>query len=183
MAYDFSKFKAGVKGTEEWLKQELSQIRTGRATPMLLDSISIDSYGSQMSIQQIGSVSVEDPRTLRIVPWDMSQAKSVEKSIIAADLGVSVSIDDKGLRVMFPELTSERRTSLMKISKQKIEDAKITLRQEREKVISDIEAKEKQGGMGEDEKFRLKAEVQKMVDACQKNLMEAGDKKEKEIMN
>ena len=183
MAYDFSKFKTAVKGTEEWLKQELSQIRTGRATPALLDSISIESYGSQMSIQQIGSVSVEDPRTLRIVPWDMSQAKSVEKSIIVANLGVSVSIDDKGLRVMFQEFTSERRTSLLKISKQKIEDAKITLRQEREKVISDIEAKEKQGGMGEDEKFRLKTEVQKMVDTCQKNLMEMGDKKEKEIMN
>jgi ribosome recycling factor len=90
-------------------------------------------------------------------------------------------VDDKGLRVIFPELTGERRLALVKLTKQKLEDAKITLRGEREKTLKDIEAKEKAGEMSEDEKFRLKTELQKMVDECTRNLESLFEKKEKEI--
>lgn len=181
MAYNFTQFKNSAKETEEWLKKEMSGIRTGRATPAILDNVRVDAYGSEMPVNQVANVSVEDARMLRITPWDMSLAKAVEKAIAVSDLGLSVALDDKGLRVTFPELTTDRRASLLKIAKQKLEDAKVTLRGEREKVLKDIDKHEKEGGMGEDEKFRLKTELQKMVDESTKNLDEVFTKKEKEI--
>ena len=181
MTYSFNSFKQKTKEVEDWLKREFSNIRTGRANPAILDSVKVEAYGSPMPINQVGSVSVEDPRTIRITPWDMSLAKAVEKAISVSDLGLSVTLDDKGLRVTFPELTSERRTGFVKVAKQKLEDAKISLRGEREKILKDIEAREKTGEFGEDEKFRLKTELQKIIDEVSKNLEADFTKKEKEI--
>jgi ribosome recycling factor len=182
MSYDFSKFKIGVSGTEEWLKKEFSSIRTGRATPVILDAVSVDSYGSRMAINQVAGVSVEDSKTIRIVPWDPTQVKAIEKGIIDAELGLSVVVDEKGLRVIFPELTTERRTMLAKLAKQKHEEARISLRKERETVKSDVEAKEKAGSIAEDEKFRLLEEMQKIIDEANRKLDEMALKKETEIL-
>lgn len=181
MAYNFNVLKEGIKGVEEWLKKELSTVRTGRANLSILDSVNVEAYGTFMPINQVANLSMEDVRVVRIAPWDGSVTKDVEKAIIASDLGLSVTVDDKGLRVIFPELTGERRLALVKLTKQKLEDAKITLRGEREKTLKDIEAKEKAGEMSEDEKFRLKTELQKMVDECTRNLESLFEKKEKEI--
>ncbi|KND50617.1 MAG: ribosome recycling factor [Parcubacteria bacterium C7867-003] len=181
MAYNFNQFKDGVKGVEEWLKKELSSIRTGRANLSILDGVNVEAYGSFMPINQVANLSMEDVRVVRISPWDSSVTKDVEKAIVASDLGLSVTVDDKGLRVIFPELTGERRTALVKLTKQKLEDAKITLRGEREKTIKDIDSKEKAGEISEDEKFRLKAELQKMLDESTRNLELMFEKKEKEI--
>lgn len=181
MAYNFTSFKQNIKDTEDWLKKEFTNIRTGRATPAILDSVRVEAYGGEMTITQVANVSVEDARMLRITPWDASLAKSIEKSIITSDLGLSVSVDDKGLRVVFPELTSERRVSMVKIAKQKLEDAKVTIRGEREKVIKDIDKQEKDGIISEDDKFRLKTELQKIIDDSNKVLEEILAKKEKEI--
>ncbi len=181
MVYNFAPLKQALKETEEWLKREFTTIRTGRATPAILDGVKVEAYGNPMTITQVASIAVEDPRTLRITPWDMSLVKAVEKGITTSDLGLSVSVDDKGLRVSFPELTSDRRAGFIKVAKQKLEDARITLRGEREKVLKDIDKKEKEGGMGEDEKFRLKTELQKMLDDAGKVLEETFNKKEKEI--
>jgi len=181
MAYNFIPFKQETKNTEEWLKKEFATIRTGRATPAILDGVWVEVYGEGVPINQAAGISVEDARCLRITPWDISQIKSIEKGIINSDLGLSVTVDDKGLRVIFPELTSDRRIALIKIAKQKLEDARIALRGEREKIIKDIENKEKSGSMSEDEKFRLKAELQKMLDDSNRFLDEAFSKKEKEI--
>ncbi len=181
MAYNLTGFKQGLKDVEEWLKKELSTVRTGRANLSILDGVSVEAYGSFMPINQVANLSMEDARTVRIVPWDTSVTKDVEKAIVASDLGLSVTVDDKGLRVIFPELTGERRISLVKLTKQKLEDAKITLRGEREKTLKDLEAKEKDGEMSEDEKFRTKAEVQKLLDECTRNLEILFEKKEKEI--
>lgn len=181
MAYNFSTFKQNTKETEEWLKREFSTIRTGRATPTILDGVKVEAYGSFMAINELGNISVEDARCLRITPWDMTVAKDIEKAIITSDLGLSVTVDDKGLRVIFPELTSDRRVALVKIAKQKLEDARVALRAEREKVIKDIDRQEKEGEMSEDEKFRLKAELQKMLDETNRVLDEAFTKKDKEI--
>lgn len=183
MNYDFSSLKKKVKETEEWLKKEQSQIRTGRATPALLDNVQVEVYGAKVPILQIGSVSTEDPRTLRVSIWDTSQIKSAEKAIVTANLGVSVAVDEKGIRVSFPELTSERRVSIMKIVKEKLEHARITLRKHRDDTWEDIQKKEKQGGMGEDEKFRFKTEMEKIIQEANKALDEANTKKEKEIMS
>ena len=181
MAYNFTQIKQGVKETEEWLKRELSTIRTGRATPAILDSVKVEAYGSDMTVTQVASVAVEDARSLRITPWDMSLAKAVEKGILLADLGLSVSADDKGVRVTFPELTSDRRGALIKIAKQKLEDAKIALRAEREKVIKDIDSRKKEGTLSEDEQFRLKTDLQKIIEDAGRVLEELFSKKEKEI--
>lgn len=179
--YNFSPFKDKIKSLESWLAAELIQIRTGRATPALLDSVKVDSYGSKVPVNQVAGITTEDPRTLRVSPWDSSIAKEIEKAIMVANLGVSVALDDKGVRVFFPELTAERRTMLTKLVKEKLESARTTLRGERDKVSKDIEAKEKQGGMGEDDKFRLKTEMQKLVDEANKKLGEVAERKEKEI--
>lgn len=181
MTYDFAKLKNKIKETEDWMRKEYTSIRTGLASPQLLDGIMVESYGQRMPINQIGSVSIADPKSLLVTPWDASQVKAVEKAITVANLGVSLKTDEKGVRVFFPDLTSERREMLLKIAKEKMEQAKITLRNSREEVVKDIEAKEKLGGMSEDEKFRFKAEMQKLVDAGNKSLEEIFAKKQKEI--
>ena len=165
-----------------WLTKEFASIRTSRATPTVLDSISIESYGAMLPINQAASVTTEGPRSLRIVPWDTSLTKAIEKAIVESRLGLSVALDEKGVRVTFPELTSERRQSLLKISKQKLEEARVSLRKERDKAWDEIQAKEKEGGMGEDEKFRLKAEMQKITDEVGKELDKIAARKEEEIM-
>lgn len=181
MNYNFTPFKQKTAEIIQWLQNEFKNVRTGRASPALLDSVEVLSYGAKMSLQQVGSIAVEDAKTLRIVPWDATQVKEIEKAITLADLGLSVVVDDKGVRVIFPDLTSERREALVKTAKQKLEEAKISLRKERDRVWNDIQAKEKEGGMSEDEKFRFKNEMEKMTTDTQKKLEELLEKKETEI--
>lgn len=183
MAYDFSKLKTNITDTEEWLTRELSGVRTGRATPTLLDGVKPEAYGTRTAIRELANVSVEDARTLRIIPWDKGLLKVIEKGITDADLGISVSTDDQGLRIAFPELTGERRTQLSKIAGDKTEQAKVTLRGHRTDAIKMLEAAEKAGGMGEDEVVRTKAEIQKLIDAGNSMLEGLFAKKAAEISN
>jgi ribosome recycling factor len=181
MAYDFSKLKAQIKETEEWLARELAGVRTGRATPTLLDAVKPEAYGTRTLLRELGSVSTEDARTLRIIPWDKGLLKAIEKGITDADLGVGVSTDDQGLRVSFPELTSERRAQLTKIASDKTEQARVTLRSHRTDALKALEAAEKAGGMGEDELARHKIEIQKLIDAGNESLAKVLERKEAEI--
>lgn len=181
MAYDFSGLKKQIQETEEWLSREFSTIRTGRASVALLDGVKPEIYGARTPLQQVGSVTVEDARTIRIVPWDKTNGKIIEKAITEADLGVSVVTDDAGLRVVFPELTAERRTMLQKAAGEKLEQARITLRGHRTDALKALDAAEKEGGMGEDELKRLKAEVQKYIDAGMEALDVLLAKKQQEI--
>ena len=183
MQYNFTKLKNDITSTESWLQKELGAIRTNRANPAILDSVRVEAYGSDMPISGVASMANEDPRTIRITPWDQSLVKSIEKSITVANLGVSVSVDDKGIRVSFPELTSERMKEIVKVAKEKLEQAKIQLRKHRDEVNSDIDKKEKEGGMSEDEKFRFKADAQKQIDESGKKLADLMAKKEKEILS
>lgn len=179
--YDFSKLKENIKETEEWLARELSGVRTGRATPSLLDAVKPEAYGTRTALRELASVSVEDARTLRVIPWDMGILKAVEKGITDADLGVGVATDDQGLRVSFPELTSERRAQLSKIAGDKTEQAKVTLRSHRTDALKALDAAEAAGGMGEDEVKRLKGEIQKLIDAGNESLVAVLKRKEDEI--
>ncbi len=181
MAYDFTKFKKSLLGAEEWVKKEFSGIRTGQASPMLLDGIKVESYGTPTPIVQVGSIMTEGPRTIRIVPFDPSQTKEVEKAITLANLGVSVSVDEKGLRVNFPELTSESRGAIVKLAKERLEEGKKQVRLHRDEVMKDLKAKEKAGGLGKDDVFRHEKEIQKFVDDTNKKLEEMYSKKEREI--
>jgi ribosome recycling factor len=181
MNYDFNPFKNELKNIQNWLIKEFSTIRTGMATPTLLDGIKVESYGTLSPINQIANIGIEDARTLKITPWDKSQSKEIEKAITDANLGVGLSTNDQGLRVSFPELTSERRVLLIKTAKDKLENARISLRSERDKVWSDIQDKVKISELTEDDKFYLKDEMQKLVDEIGKELEIMLDKKEKEI--
>lgn len=181
MTYNFSPLKQKVKDTEGWFQKELSSVRTGRATPLILDSVSVEAYGARMPINQLASVSIEGARSLRVSPYDKSTLKDLEKAITSADLGLGVSVDDEGIRINFPELTGERRVQLIKVAKEKLEEARIALRSEREKIWNDIQKQEKEGAMSEDEKFRSKEEMQKIIDEGNQALELLFDKKEKEI--
>src|SRR3989344_5558961 len=103
MPYNFSSLKEGIKGAEEWLLGEFAAIRTGRATASILDSVRIDSYGAKVPVNHLAGLTVEDAKTIRIVPWDKKQMKDMEQAIQKADLGVSVVSDSEGLRVIFPD--------------------------------------------------------------------------------
>ena len=181
MAYDFKPFDKKVAEIEERLSRDLSGIRTGRATPAILDGIQVEVYGTRMPINQIANISVEDPRTLRIAAWNSADNKEIERAITAGNMGLSVGADEKGVRVFFPELTSERREMLMKLAKEKLEEARKSLRAERDAVQSDIDKREKAKEYGEDDKFRYKEEMQKKVEASGKRFEEALSKKEAEI--
>lgn len=181
MAYDFKPFDAQLADVRDWLGREFAQIRTGRASVAILDGVRVPAYGSDMPLNQVGSVTAEDPTTLRVSAWDASLVKAIEKAIIDADLGVSCVPDEKGLRVIFPSLTAERRDILMKQAGKKLEEARVSLRKEREACWDDIQAKEKDGGMSEDDKFRAKEEMQKRVDATNKEMDAMLARKEEEI--
>jgi ribosome recycling factor len=181
MAYNFAKLKEKSKNLEEWLTKEFGGIRTGRANPNILDIVMVEVYGSKMPVKQLASITNEDARTIRVNPYDLTQAKAIEKAIVASNLGLSVGADEKGVRVSFPELTSERRVALIKLAKEKLEQAKISLRKLRDEEMDEIAKMEKSKAIGEDEKFRLKAELQKVIDAESKKIEEHFSKKEKEI--
>lgn len=177
----FKEFKEKIEESASWLKKELSSIQTGRATAAILDDIRIDSYGSKMPISQTATITTEGPRTLRVVPWDNNLVKEIEKAITTANLGVSVGSDDTGIRVNFPELTSERREQMKKVVRQKLEHAKVSIRGERDEMWHTIQKKEKEKEIGEDEKFRLKETMEKIVSDANTALDQLTDRKEREI--
>jgi len=177
MSYNTTNFKGELKKIEEWLSKEYSQVHVGRATPMILDSIMVESYGSFMPIKNVASVSIEDPKTLRIAPWDKSQIKGIESAIQSANLGLSVLSDSDGVRAIFPMLTTENKSKLVKILKDKLEDARISVRKERQGAIDET------SDLPEDDAKRSKEDIQKCVDEANKNLEAIFDKKEVDLMN
>lgn len=181
MTYNFAPLKEKIKDTHEWLVKEYGGLRTSRATPALLDRVVVEAYGSKLPLNQVASIMPEDARTLRVAPWDVSQAKHIEKALTTANLGVSVGADEKGVRVFFPELTSERRTALIDSARDYLEQARITLRSVRDDVWSDIQKEERDGKMSEDDKFRYKEEMQRLIDEGNHALQGLFEKKEKEI--
>lgn len=181
MAYDFKPFEKKISEVVAHAQRELAGVRTGRAAPAILDGIQVESYGSRVAINTIAGISIEDARTLRVAPWDATLGKEIEKAITQANLGLSVATDERGVRVSFPELTADRRTSLVKIAKEKIEECRTRLRVARDEVWSDIQKKEEDGDMPEDDKFRAKDEMQKRVDAANDQFNQLLERKEKEI--
>jgi ribosome recycling factor len=177
MAYNTTNFKQELKKIEEWLSKEYSQVHTGRATPLVLDSVMVESYGSRMPIKNVAGVTIEDPKTLRIAPWDKNQIKDIESAIASANLGLSVVSDSDGVRVIFPMLTTENRAKLAKILKEKLEDGRISVRKARQDEMDTL------SDMSEDEMKRAKDDIQKAVDEANSNLEAIFAKKEVEVMN
>ncbi|MEK7461788.1 MAG: ribosome-recycling factor [Patescibacteria group bacterium] len=182
MAYNFTEFKRTSATILDWLKKEYSSIRTNQTAPSVLDAVSVEVYGSRMPINQVASILGTGPKSLLVTPWDHSVAPNIDKAIRESNLGLSVSLDAQGIRVSFPELTSEHRILLTKLVKEKLEEARVKVRIERENNLEILDQKEKEGGLGKDDKFRLKNELQKLVDDINQKLEELALKKEKEIL-
>jgi ribosome recycling factor len=183
MAYDFKPLDTKLAGTKEWLTREYQGLRTGRASPAILDGVKVSAYGSLMPLNQVATIRIEGARSLVVQPFDSSLAKDIERGLSDADLGVGVSADASGIRVSFPELTSERREQLVKLAKGKLEEARTTVRGGRDDCWKDIQEQEKEGTITEDDKFRLKDEMQKKVDAMNDELQKLFDKKEEEMQS
>jgi len=179
--YDFSRIKNRGEEIKEWLKKEYSALRTGRATPALVENLPVDSYGVRTPLRHLAAISVEDARTIRISPWDTSSLKDIEKAIAVSNLGVQPVADKETIRVVLPELTEERRKSLVKILNEKLEEAKISLRQERDEVWKDIQEKERAGEITKDDKYRFKDDLQDIVDGITKDLETTANRKGEEI--
>ncbi len=183
MAFDTSSFKKSTSEIITWLESELQSVRTGRASPNLLDSVEVEVYGTRMPLMQVGGINVESARSLYITPYDKSQIKAIENAIQVANLGVGVGSDDKGVRVSFPELTGERRQQLVKLVKSKLEDARVSLKGERNNFKGTIDAAKKAGTLSEDGAAAAEADMQKIVNEVQTKLESIADRKETELLS
>ncbi|MBR3227578.1 MAG: ribosome recycling factor [Erysipelotrichaceae bacterium] len=164
------------------LDDDLGAIRAGRANPHVLDHIRVNYYGTPTPIQQTANVSVPEPRIIQIAPWDKSMVSEINKAIQASDLGINPTIDGNNIRLIFPELTEERRKDLVKDVKKKGESAKVAVRNIRRDANDFLKKSQKNGDITEDDQKDQQNKVQKMTDKYIKKIDEAIDDKSKEIL-
>lgn len=165
------------------LEEEFNTIRVGRANPHVLDRIMVDYYGTPTPIQQVGNISVPEPRVLLIQPWETSLLKNIEKAIQVSELGIHPSNDGKVIRLNFPELTEEKRKETSKDVKKRGENAKVALRNIRRDVMDLIKKEKKESIITEDDQKLLEDELQKLTDEYTKKIDERIDAKTKEVMS
>ncbi len=166
----------------ESLRHELSKIRTGRAHASLLDHITVDYYGSQVPINQVASVAVEDARTLAVTPWEKPMVAVVEKAIMTSDLGLNPATAGTVIRVPMPALTEERRKDLTRVVRQEGEGAKVAIRNIRRDAIADVKTLLKEKEISEDEERRAEEEIQKLTDKHTAEVDKVLEEKEKDLM-
>lgn len=171
-----------MQGALETLAREFAAVRTGRASTGLLEGIRVDSYGTPTPLPQVASVSVPDPKTLLIQPWDMSLLPSIEKAIMKSDLGLTPANDGKVIRLAMPSLTEERRKQLAKAVGKLAEDARVAIRTIRHDANKKLKAIEKEKKISEDEGHRGQEQVQKITDQFIQRVDELLKKKEQEIL-
>ena len=165
------------------LDKEYASIRAGRANPSILNKVNVDYYGVPTPVQQMASVSVPDPRTIMIQPYDMSTLKEIEKAIQASDLGINPSNDGKVVRLNFPPLTEERRKDLVKDVKKYGEECKVTIRNIRRDILEKFKSEKKDGNITEDDMKNYEKKVQEATDKFCKEVDALSADKEKEIMS
>ena len=174
-------FDSKMKKTCEHLEAEFSTIRAGRANPHVLDKIKVNYYGSPTPIQQVGNITVPEPRMIQIAPWEKSLTKEIEKAIMASDVGITPSNDGNVIRLVFPEVTEERRKALVKDVKKKGEESKVAVRNIR-RDGNDAFKKMAKEDVSEDEIKELENELQKLTDKYIKEVDKLVEEKSKEIM-
>ena len=167
--------------TVEFLSEDLASIRAGRANPHVLDKIKVDYYGTPTPIQSVGNVTVPEARILQIAPWEKSMIKEIEKAIMVSDVGITPNNDGKVVRLVFPELTEERRASIAKDVRKKGEEAKVAVRNVR-RDGNDVFKKLSKSEISEDEIKGLEDDLQKLTDKYVKDIDKMIDDKSKEIM-
>ena len=175
-------FDEKMKKTCEHLTADLQTIRAGRANPHILDKLTVDYYGSPTPIQQVGNVSVPEARIIAIAPWEKNMIKPIEKAILASDIGITPSNDGSVIRLVFPELTEERRKDLAKEVKKKGEDAKVAVRNIRRDGMDAFKKLSKNGDISEDEIKDMEDELQKSTDKFIKDIDKIIEEKSKELM-
>jgi len=177
-----SELKTKLNKTLEFLKSELSQIRTGRASPAFVETLTVDAYGSKMSIKELGSITALDSQTLLISPWDKNLVKEISKSITESDLKINAVVDGNSVRVPFPALTEERRKEFTKLASSKVEDCKTSIRSVRQDAMKDIDKAFSEKLIGEDEKFTQRDEVDKIVKEYSEKADELGEAKKQDLL-
>jgi ribosome recycling factor len=180
--FDLADLKRRMAGAQATLKHELNGLRTGRASPALLDPVVIDAYGQRMPINQVATVSVPEPRALAVNVWDKGMVTAVDKAIRDANLGLSPSIEGNVLRIRIPELNEQRRKEMVKVAHKYAEDARVAVRHVRRDGLDVLKRLLKDHLISEDDEKRDEAEVQKATDATIKDLDSLLAGKEKEIM-
>lgn len=163
-------------------KRDLLQLRTGRATPALVENIDVDYYGNMTPLKQIASISAPDSRAIMIQPWDTGSLREIEKSLMSAEMGFNPSNDGATITVPVPQLTTERRQDMVKLLKRKIEDGKVSVRNVRRDGMDSLKKMEKDKSISQDETRRAQEQLQKSTDGHTKLIDETGSAKEAEIL-
>lgn len=180
--FDLDDLELRMQGSIEAFKRELAGLRTGRASATLLDPIQVNVYGSKMPMNQVGSVSVPEPRTISIQVWDQTNVGAVEKAIRESNLGLNPVIDGAIIRLPIPLLTTERRQELVKVAHKYAEQARVSVRNVRREGMDSLKKLEKDGDIGKDEQHTNSTKVQELTDAMVKEVDEMLATKEKEVM-
>lgn len=164
------------------LKLELKSLRTGRASAVILDAVMVEVYGQRLALKGLASISVPDPKTIVIDPWDKNILKDIEKAIVEAKIGLQPINEGKSIRLVMPLMTEETRQELIKILGQKLEQTRISIRQLRDKIREQIFKEEKEKLIGEDQRFRLQQKLDEMSKDYNEKIKLMGEEKEREIM-
>jgi len=164
------------------LKEELSHLRTGRANASILDSVQIEAYGARMALKGAASITVPDSKTITIEPWDKSLLKEVEKAIVASNIGLNPVNNGKVIRLVMPPMTEEFRKELLKVANQRLEQARVSLRQFRDQIRDNIAEEEKTKSITEDDRFILQEKLEKFMKEQNDLVKKMADEKENEIM-
>ena len=180
--YDLNDIKRRMQGAMASLKQELSGLRTGRASPHLLDHVQAEAYGNTMPLNQLATISVPEPRMISVQVWDKSMVKAVEKAIVDSNLGLSPATEGQVLRLRIPELNEERRKELVKVAHKYAEAAKVAVRHVRRDGLDVVKKLEKNHEISEDDQTRYANDVQKTTDGVIAEIDQMLAAKEKEIL-
>ncbi len=165
------------------VREELSHVRTGRASPALVENISVDYYGSTVELKQIASITTPDAKTILIQPWDKNAVNAIEKAIWKSELGFNPIVDSTAIRITMPPLTEERRREIARMAKKIVEEGKVAIRNLRREANEEVKKMGKEGKISEDDEKATQAEIQKMTDERINELDGIWEKKEKEIMS
>ena len=171
-----------MKGAVTTLEDDLAGIRTGRASPALVERIPVNYYGTPTPLRQLATISVPEPRLITIRPFDPGSLRDIEQAILASELGLTPSSDGKLVRLTLPPLTEERRQELVKIVHRRLEEAKVAVRNVRRDTLDDLREFEKERIISEDDFYRAKDDLQELTDAYVAKVDQVGERKEQEIM-
>lgn len=167
----------------EYLKEQLKGIRTGRANAALVENIEVEVYESTMPLKQLATISVPEARSILIAPWDKTTLEPIEKAILKAEIGVTPSVGDDSIRINLPTMTEEKRKELVKVVKDELENARVSVRNIRKELLQELEKTNDEENVSEDDEKRQREEIDQAVKKINEEIEEIGEKKESEIMS